>query len=441
VYFGIFMKALPSLKPSAKFWWLLLAVFLVFLSFRQMKRHKYFSWEGPVWADVAGYFVYMPATVYYNWDSHRVPEDAVERLGMGFSLEENGIIRTKYTYGVSFMQLPFYLAADVWVRWKEAETQPRGFTISHQRATMVAAIFWLIIGLYWLGGWLSVRFSSTVTVFSLLVLLTGSHLWYYSIDSGGMSHVYSFALFAAILRLLQRKWDLGWTLKHWLLFGFVSGLIVVIRPTNALFLIFAVLFWQAQWGDIWPRLRSMFHGAGLFLLLMAFGLALFPQLLYWKYAHGSWVYYSYEGEGFNWSEPQLVKFLFSPAGGLFWYAPVYWLVIPAWFRWRNENPQHASIWIIFTVVILYVFSCWHSWRYGGGFGARVMIEYLVLAVVPIAYGFEYLLERGPAKRKWWALGLVVVLMFWGLKLNYSFGRYFFGDGDWDWAYYARLIFK
>ncbi|MFN3528732.1 MAG: hypothetical protein ACK417_02260 [Bacteroidia bacterium] len=435
------MKIVSTLKPSAKFGWLLLAIFLVFLSFKHMKRHKYFSWEGPVWADVAGYFVYMPASLYYEWDGNRVPEAAVERLGMGFSLEENGIIRTKYTYGVALMQLPFYLVADVWVRWKEASAQPRGFSLTHQRAIMVAAIFWLILGLYWLGGWLSVRFSSTVIGFSLMAMLMGSHLWYYSIDSGGMSHVYSFALFAAVLRLLQRKWELGWLLKHWLLFGFVSGLIVVIRPTNALFLLFAVLLWQGQVQEIWPRLRSMLQPTGLILLILAFGLALFPQLLYWKYAHGSWVYYSYQDEGFNWAKPQLIKFLFSPAGGLFWYAPVYWLVVPAWFRWRNEMQQQAMVWLLFTFVLLYVFSCWHNWRYGGGFGARVMIEYLVFAAVPMAYGFEYLLERGSSKRMGWAIGVFVVLVFWGLKLNYSFGRYFFGDGDWDWAYYARMIFK
>lgn len=420
-----------------------LAAIAWFFSFSLHPRHAYNTWEGPLWADGAGYFVYLPASFYYDFDAHAFPDDIEAQMGLGFTLQADGKVFTKYTYGVALMQLPVYALIDGWVRLRETHLLPKGFTVSHQRTALVAPVLWLLLGFWWLLQWLQRRFQASVVRWVVTALFLGSHLFYYVVDSGAMSHVYSFALFAGLLLLLDGIENSPKAIKiygRYVLVGFVAGLILVIRPTNAIFVLFVFFANAAGWQSLGQKFLFWMNGSRIALLLLGLGLAFLPQLLYWKYLSGSWIYYSYQQEGFYWLKPALAKFLFAPAGGLFLYAPVYWLAIPGWWFWYKSQP-YASFWaLLFFLGSIYVFSCWHSWNYGGSFGARPLVEYLVLTAPAFAHYVKACLA---AELRWRRFGLLLLLLLvlWNLKFSLSFNKYFFGTGDWDWQTYWGILFK
>lgn len=408
-------------------------------------REYFYTWLGIVWADVSGYFIYLPATFYYGWNAALVPPESFDLLGQGFFLQADGIIRTKYTYGVSLLLSPFYAFCDLWWRFGTNETAMPGLSVTHQRAVLIGGVFYAAAGCYWLSSWLQRYAEPMAANIWTVVLFFGSNLLFYSIDCMGMSHVYSFALFAALLLLVKRLGDqgrvnpiaIGW----WLPFGALLGLTIVIRPTNIMFLL---PLWWLHRESIGLSLRNMSAlGLATAVLLVLLGgfLLVFPQFLYWKYAFGNWITYSYSGEGFNWTDPALRHFWFALSGGMWWYMPILWLALPAWWFWWRSDAKEAGVLFLFFFLVSYVNSCWWSWKFGGSYGARAMAEYSVLLSLPLVKRYPRFFPNlgGYKKFLWWLL--LLFILFYSFKLTYSFKRYWWGVGDWDIAYLMKMIFK
>ena len=86
---------------------------LIFLTFNRHSKSGYYNYHSELWADKAGYYVYLPASLKYNFKANDFPDSIDMKVGYGFKLdlEENKVL-TKYTYGVAFLQSFFYLLAD-----------------------------------------------------------------------------------------------------------------------------------------------------------------------------------------------------------------------------------------------------------------------------------------------------------------------------------------
>lgn len=222
-------------------------------------KEYFYTWVGIVWADASGYFIYLPATFYYSWNAALMPPESVKLFGDGFFLQEDGVISTKYTYGVSLLLSPFYTICDlVWRLGTDATAMP-GMSITHQRAVLIGGVFYATVGCYMLSSWLQRYSEPMAAIIWTLILFSGSNLLFYSIESMGMSHVYSFALFSTLMLLLQRLGDQGGIKPlangWWLLLGAMLGLTVVLRPTNIMF--FLPLGWlhKKEIGIILRRLN------------------------------------------------------------------------------------------------------------------------------------------------------------------------------------------
>ena len=46
-----------------------------------------FSDRSVVWSDRAGYYIYLPATFFYHFDTHKMPADLDVKTGGGFSID------------------------------------------------------------------------------------------------------------------------------------------------------------------------------------------------------------------------------------------------------------------------------------------------------------------------------------------------------------------
>src|SRR5262245_16874595 len=124
---------------------ILCTALLLFLTFNRHSRSGYFNYHSEVWTDKAGYYVYLPAALKFSFNPLSFPDSIDVKTGNGFTLDfENNKVRTKYTYGVALMQLPFYFIADLLCPM--LGQKPDGFSPVYQKMINVAAIFYVMLG-------------------------------------------------------------------------------------------------------------------------------------------------------------------------------------------------------------------------------------------------------------------------------------------------------
>ncbi|MFC2101865.1 hypothetical protein ACFLS7_02625, partial [Bacteroidota bacterium] len=272
-------------KSFATAFFLILFLGSLFLSYQIHGERDIFSWKSEIWADRAGYYIYLPATFLYGFDVTKAPDKIWEKTGDGFWIDfQKGKFRTKYPCGEAIMLTPFFLATH-WISLAFDIPEDGGFSPLYHRMIDVAAVIYMILGLFLLKRVLQRYFSPIVQYLTLFFLFIGTNLYYYSVSDGAMSHVYSFFLFSLFLFSLVRFLD---TRKYgfYLLMVIAGSLAVVTRPTNIL--IFSPFFlWDLNsLRSVTERIKWFFKPAYLITFVGVLFLAVLPQLLYWKYLHG-----------------------------------------------------------------------------------------------------------------------------------------------------------
>ncbi len=407
--------------PSYYLWILLLGV-LIFLTFNRHSKSGLYNYHAEIWADKAGYYIYLPATFIYSWNANALPDSIVEKTGFGFNVDEKGKIRTKYPVGVAEMQLPFFIATHYAVKIF-ASQRADGFSIFYHRMIDVAGVTYGFLGLIFLYLFLTLRFNKKVSLITAFVVFLGTNAFYYAIDETGMSHIYSFFLFSAFLYYFGRLDFQNTAVKDWLVLGIIAGLIVALRPINALFFPLVIVFNKTF--TIHILLKDF---KKIVVALTAFLLPLLPQFIYWKYVSGHWVIDSYEGEGFNFFRPELIKFWFSTHNGLFAYTPLWFFILVGLFLYREKDKKLSMRLLLWFFAISYVFSSWWSWMYGCGYGIRPMVEFLPVFSVGFAYLTAKILRLKYLKFLFFAVtGFLIYLSINGM---YHFDGCWYA-GEWD----------
>jgi hypothetical protein len=399
-------------------------------------KNTFSSYKDPIWADAAGYYVYLPATFIYGWEENALPIDWPGQLGGGFEYDEGGKVRTKYPVGVALLELPFFLLAH---GWASSNGNANGYSYEYHIGLWAAGLFYLILGLFFLKEFLVKRFDLKYVIVTLLVLLLGTNLYYYGLDAVGMSHIYSFFLFALLLWLsdtITQKVNA----KSIVLFAFFAGICLMVRPTSIIYLLFLLVLNSEFLATL--RRESLKKPLLFLSMLIAFVLPMLPQFLYWKYSTGNFIHYSYGEEGFNWLGPELFKFWFSTNNGLFVYAPILLFSILGVVILFKENRKQAIQFILFFLVISYVFSSWWSWYYGCSYGSRNFVEYLVPLSIPFCLFVQRTFTSRFTSVKYFLFGVAVFFIFINLKIIYKYDYCFYGDTSvlWDWSAYYKLIF-
>lgn len=408
----------------------------IFLALNRHSRSNPYSYHGELWADRAGYFMYLPAATSFGFDARRFPAGLDTLTGGGFTLDTlTGRVLTKYTSGVALLQAPFYLAG-------HGAAHVLGIPAGHfgpvDRVIVdVAAPVLLSLGLWCLFLVLRVRHGDGLSAWTLLGIYAGSNLFYYTIGDPGMSHVYSFFLFALLLLLMDRHAKAGRGTWHLFGIGLVAGWIVLVRPTNLVFLLVAPFALAEDLRAGMERSASL-KGKAFVALPAGALLVWIPQLLYWQYAFGSAITWPYVNEGFtNWASPHLLEFWFAPNNGLFLNTPFYLLVpISMGWLWRTRYRSTSIAAMLAMVATSYIGASWWVWHFGCGFGGRIMVEYIALFAVPLTALTDVVLRR---VGRWMPITVFCFLAAYNLKLVYSFGDCWFHD-VWDWQAFGRMLF-
>ena len=421
---------------------ILLFAFFVSLSLYRHKDIDSNSFRTEIWADRAGYYVYLPSTFIYHFSTEKFPKEIEAKTGDGFFLNKGeNKIETKYTCGVAMLQLPFFLIADG-ITLLSSEFPRDGFSYYYQKSIDFAAAFYLSLGLFILFLALKVYFNykDEIIIATLGAIFLGTNLYYYGIIETGMSHIYSFFLFSCLIYLITHKDKFKNNLKFFALFGFISGLVVLIRPTNFIFLAIPFIWEIGTFKQFSQRIKEFLTPASLASFLIPTFIVFVPQLIYWKYSTGHFLSYTYKDEGFsNALSPKIPEVLFAPNNGLFPYSLVFIVsLIGIVLIWKSRKPLAIYSSIVFLLMV-YITASWHDWRFGCGAGMHNMVEYFSLFSFPLAFGINrfFSMQKGIIKLIIFAtIGLFIMISF---KVNYHyFGCYF--SGVWDWSDYIKYLF-
>lgn len=404
---------------------ILILLFTFICIYISIKANKYP--ERLIWSDMEGYYVYLPAIILNaGFDNMQVRDTAYLKSWPGTNK-----VYTKYTYGVALLEAPFFLIAHLL-------SQPLGYSsdgysIIYSYALMAAGIFYLILGLFFLWHVLRTAYSSFITATVLAGLLFGTNLYYYSFFQPSMSHVYSFSLFAVLLWLTQKILTTKETGKIrsnwlWVFFGIVTGLIILIRPTNIIVLLYpAYRFWKEGY---FGQIKST---AVLKILLAVFipvVIIWLPQIAYWKSVTGDYFKWSYGEESFKyWQEPKLIRVLIDPWNGWILHSPIVILPILGLFNKNTYNNHYNKIVGYILILATYIFASWWAWWFGGAFGARSYVEFYALLAIPFAQ-----VASNAFKNK--ILTILFVVMYL-LLIQYNLGLTYLYAPPWDgpsWTY-------
>ncbi len=419
---------------------LMLGLISLTISFNIHKAENIFSWKSEIWADRGGYYIYLPAFFMYKMDIKQAPETIDEKTGWGFTLDyKKNKIETKYTCGVAILVSPFFVTTH-FISKVFHIPEDRGFSPLYHRMTDVAAICYLILGLLMLSRFLKYYFKKTICYLILLFVYFGTNLLYYTVDDPMMSHVYSFFLFSGFL-LFFKKFLEEKKYIFFLLLSLFMALIVLVRPTNLL--IFSLFFlWDLHsWKDLQGRIKVFFKPVYCLSFLLIFFLVFLPQLLYWKYLHGSYLFYSYGSEGFsNWQHPKFPEIWFSTLNGLFLYSPLVLLFIAGIIVMIRKKMNNGILLLGLFMILSYVIASWSTWYYGCSFGQRSYVEYFSIFSVPFGFLLTGAIEKKKKLLNIFLLLLIPVFIYFNLRLMFHFEKCFFGSA-WDWDLYTYQLEK
>ncbi len=355
--------------------------------------------EAPIAWDVSGYYLYLPAVFIYGdlrelkflpdiMERYRPSSAPDQAFPYGTTAEGHPRYVMKYSAGMALMYLPFFLAAHA-----IASVGPwpaDGFSMPYQVAIQWGGVLVALLGLYLLLRLLQVYFSEKIAGTTVLIVGLGTNFFNYATYDAANPHVWLFTLLAAVV-LLTRRWYLQPSWHISIALGLCIGLAALARPTEIIYALVPLTWGLAnirQTIELWKRQWKMVVLAGATCAAVGF-----IQLLYWKYAAGEWVVYSYGEQGFSFLHPHFSDVFFSWRKGWFVYTPVMLLAIAGLpLLWRRHRQLRWPV-LVFFVVNTWIIASWDIWWYGGAFGQRAFIQSYVLLSLPMATLLEWVAAR------------------------------------------------
>ena len=345
------------------------------------------------YGDSLGYYLYLPATfIYHNPKAlNEFPKDKVIDpfiRNYGHEMEETkeqrtskGYILDQYTYGIAFMEMPFFLIAHAYE--KVNGLPATGYSDTYKYLIKISALFYSMLGLLLIYKILKNYFSSTISLLGIATIFVGTNLFWFTLFQAGMSHVPLFFLYALLMYLTIKVHERPVSFLFPAI-GFIMGLITIIRPTDILCLLIPLLYNTYNRETL--RKKTLFiknNLQNMLFLITAFIIPIIPQLIYWKAVTGSYIFYSYGNQSFDWLHPKIIEGLFYFSNGWLPYSPVMIFSVIGILLYKHFRKWAWCIWLIIPLYIYIIYS-WYCYRYINGLGSRPMIHLYPLLALPLA---------------------------------------------------------
>jgi len=348
------------------------------------------QWQRVLQADARGYYAYLPAKIIYN--NLRFDDDMFQEMDVKNAYDKNliydyrqavhGKVVDKYFAGEAVLLSPFFIMAHGFAIVAGLPTD--GYSQIYMIFLTIAALFYAMIGLFFIRKTLGIfNIDEMAIAITLISVIFGTNLFYYTIGEPGMSHVYSFAVISAFIYFVTNYFATS-EVKSALYAAILFGLVLMIRPVNGL-IIFAVP-WLALTPSVFvTQMKKLFSEWDTILILISLAITplIIQSLIYHSQTGEFWVY-SYGKETFDFTKFNAIDFLFSYKKGLFLYTPICLFSLGGIIALR-KNRFFSFGMLGFLVLVIYVLSSWWNWYYGGSFSSRVMVEYLPFFALLLAF--------------------------------------------------------
>ncbi len=341
-------------------------------------------WTGDrIQHDVLEYYSYLPATFICKDISLKNPCE-----GRYWTFHTpNGRRAFRMTMGMSISYLPFFTIAH-FIAPVFHEKQD-GYSDPYQKMILFSSLFYAVLGLVFTFKALKIFFSERIAFITSLLLFFSTNLLNYSSIDAGTAHAFLFGMGAVFIYLVI-KWHECVTFSRTIAIGLVLGLMTLTRPTSVLFAVLFLLYNITTKKEFIEKISFLFKN---YMHLLVMGLSVFiiisPQLMYWKYVTGNWVYYSYTGQTFFWKHPHIIDGLFSFRKGWFIYTPILFIAWWGIFYIQKKVSQLFLPLVVFFSIFCYVTFSWWCWWYGGSFGQRSLVDTYGLMAFPLAGIISY----------------------------------------------------
>lgn len=365
---------------------LLLIILMVFVVVNHISPVK-----ENVRADGVGYYDYLPS-IFIHSDLVRKdkPKDEFPELYTrinrtnGYVPYNNKYMVNKYPCGTAVLELPFFAGAYLTTGSFDDKSH-NGYQQPFQKAVFISTLFYLLLSLIFLKKLFKLyHIKGSIIVFLQVLIVFATPVLYYSTFESSFSHIYSlFGITASLYSI--KKFFITKQMNYFLMFSLLLGLIFILRQINIVVILFFP-FLAGSIEEIKNGVRILLKEykkfiVGVFLFFAVF----FIQSLMWYLQTGTFILFSYQGEGFDFLNPHFIDILFSYQKGLFVYTPLLLSIFVAllWFLFRKEYYMVLT-WLVFFVPVTYLFSSWGSWSYGASFGLRAYIEFFGIFFLPVA---------------------------------------------------------
>jgi hypothetical protein len=310
----------------------------------------------------------------------------------------------------------------------------------YQFSIAISALFYLLLGLLALRKVLLRYYSENVTAFTLLIVGLGTNLLQFTAFDGAMPHSYLFALYALILWNTIR-WHEAPKLWRGAVLGLLIGLAALIRPSEAISILIPVLWGVHNWQTLKDKFALLWqHKFHVIALAIGVFLAGLPQLLYWKSVSGDFMHYTYGGEGFIFSRPQLMNVLFSFKKGWLIYTPLMIFAIIGFVALFKKNKSVFWALLVFFLLNTFVISSWSNWWYASSFGHRAFIQSYALMAIPLAAFLTWIYSKSNSLR----IGIsVVITLLFSLNIfqHYQYSNFLIDPYRMTAEYYWNVFLK
>lgn len=362
--------------------------------------------------DGPSYYTYLPAVfIYHDLTLNFIDKTpAFYKDKIWYYKIENGNKLIKHPPGLSLTLSPFFLMGHMSAGLSGREQD--GYSLSYQNAITIGVWIYVLLGLLFLRKTLLFFFTEKTTALTLITIVTGTNLLWYSTFEGFMPHAVSFSLLCICIYNFF-SWLKNENKKHLIVFACCFGLTVLIRPLGITTIIYFILIAIGNKGGLKPFFQFLAKHLRILIVAVLLCLTILSlQFIYWKYITGKWMYDVYIGEHFIFDSPQILPFLFSFRKGIFIYTPVlFFSMIGLLVFYKKNRPVFYST-LTLLLLTIYLLSSWWAWSYGISWGIRPMIDYYSFLSLPLAAGFNYVFS----KKKFIAV-LSYTLVFLFISLN------------------------
>jgi hypothetical protein len=282
--------------------WLLL---LVFISVNWVNiNHNRWQSKNVILHDITNYYSYLPACfiekdITLSFLKKEISPNKIYLYTPNKTPNGNYVI--KMSMGMAISYLPFFSIAHIFAKVFGYETT--GFSEPYHFAILLSSLFYFLIGIYFLFKILEKYFTKAISLLTLFCICFATNVFYYLTIGAGLAHIVGFTLITMFL-YYTIKWYQQPKYSLAVVLGLILGMATLVRPVNILIALFFLMYDIKSFSEASLKMKFLFSNfKQLFIMGIVFFLVVSPQLMYWKFVTGDYLFNSYVGEHFFFNNP------------------------------------------------------------------------------------------------------------------------------------------